>query len=238
MIPGWLHILAIAALIAGAFSALAIAIDVGRDPQQMWIMNVVWPVVALFGGPLAIHGYFAYGKAKAQSRTGHGKQDGGKTPLPVAVAKGTCHCGSGCTLGDIAAEWLIFLVPAVAVWFGYGLLFQEKIFAAWVLDFVFAFAFGIAFQYFAIKPMRDISARQGLWQALKADALSLTAWQLGMYGFMALAHFWLFPSVIGAELKPVSVEFWFMMQIAMLCGFVTSYPVNWWLISNGIKERM
>jgi hypothetical protein len=26
--------------------------------------------------------------------------------------------------------------------------------------------------------------------------------------------------------KVNSVEFWFMMQIAMLCGFVTSYPVN------------
>ena len=29
-----------------------------------------------------------------------------------------------------------------------------------------------------------------------------------------------------------------MMQIAMLCGFATSYPVNWWLIRAGIKERM
>jgi hypothetical protein len=29
-----------------------------------------------------------------------------------------------------------------------------------------------------------------------------------------------------------------MMQIAMTFGFVTSYPVNWWLISRGIKERM
>jgi hypothetical protein len=29
-----------------------------------------------------------------------------------------------------------------------------------------------------------------------------------------------------------------MMQIAMLCGFVTSYPVNWWLVRSGIKEAM
>jgi len=29
-----------------------------------------------------------------------------------------------------------------------------------------------------------------------------------------------------------------MMQIAMLCGFATCYPVNWWLIRTGIKERM
>jgi len=32
--------------------------------------------------------------------------------------------------------------------------------------------------------------------------------------------------------------FWFMMQIVMLCGFGTSYPVNWWLLRSGIKEKM
>jgi hypothetical protein len=29
-----------------------------------------------------------------------------------------------------------------------------------------------------------------------------------------------------------------MMQIAMVVGFATAYPVNWWLIARGIKERM
>lgn len=29
-----------------------------------------------------------------------------------------------------------------------------------------------------------------------------------------------------------------MMQIAILAGFLTSYPVNWWLIARRIKERM
>jgi hypothetical protein len=24
----------------------------------------------------------------------------------------------------------------------------------------------------------------------------------------------------------------------MICGFLTSYPVNWWLIRAGIKEAM
>jgi len=28
------------------------------------------------------------------------------------------------------------------------------------------------------------------------------------------------------------------MQVAMLSGFATSYPVNWWLIRSGIKEKM
>ncbi|WP_442879793.1 DUF4396 domain-containing protein, partial [Cetobacterium sp.] len=33
-------------------------------------------------------------------------------------------------------------------------------------------------------------------------------------------------------------EFWFMMQIAMCCGFLTAYPVNWWLVKKGIKMGM
>ncbi len=59
-----------------------------------------------------------------------------------------------------------------------------------------------------------------------------------MYGFMAFAHFYVFARVLGFSLDGNTVEFWFMMQIAMLCGFVTSYLVNWWLIRAGIKEKM
>ncbi len=29
-----------------------------------------------------------------------------------------------------------------------------------------------------------------------------------------------------------------MMQIGMILGYFTSFPVNWWLIARGIKERM
>jgi hypothetical protein len=29
-----------------------------------------------------------------------------------------------------------------------------------------------------------------------------------------------------------------MMQIGMICGFATSYPMNWWLLRIGLKEAM
>jgi len=29
-----------------------------------------------------------------------------------------------------------------------------------------------------------------------------------------------------------------MMQAATIIGFATTYPVNWWLLHRGIKERM
>jgi len=86
--------------------------------------------------------------------------------------------------------------------------------------------------------MWGLSFGQGLIAAIKADTLSLTAWQVGMYSFMAFAYFYLFRDLLGTELRTDTVEFWFMMQIAMICGFLTACPVNWWLIRAGIKEKM
>lgn len=244
MIPAWLHVLSIAMLVLGGLCALYIAADVARHPQKMWIMDVVWPVTALFGTVLTTWAYRRYGrlatKEKAMAAQERGQDPPAKreTPFPMMVAKGALHCGSGCCLGDIAAEWLAFGVPAVAVWFGWHGLFEEKMFAVWVLDFVFAFAIGIAFQYFTIAPMRHLGVGAGIWAAVKADTLSLSAWQIGMYGFMAIAQFWLFRDVLGARMEVDMPEFWFMMQIAMLAGFATAYPVNWWLLRAGLKETM
>ena len=244
MIPPWLHTLAIILLTLGFACAILIAIDVARHPQHMAIMNVVWPVTALFGTALTMWLYFRYGKLATHEKMtaamhAH-REPPSKTGTPFAamVAKGCTHCGSGCCIGDVVAEWLAFLFPTVAVWFGWHSLFDEKTFAVWVFDFVLAFVLGIAFQYFTIVPMRKLGKLEGVWQAIKADTLSLTAWQIGMYGFMAIANFWLFRRVLGVKLEVDTPEFWFMMQIAMLCGFATSYPVNWWLLKAGIKEKM
>ncbi|HWC81729.1 MAG TPA: DUF4396 domain-containing protein [Pseudonocardiaceae bacterium] len=32
--------------------------------------------------------------------------------------------------------------------------------------------------------------------------------------------------------------YWFLMQIGMIAGFFTAWPVNVWLIRRGIKEAM
>ena len=65
------------------------------------------------------------------------------------------------------------------------------------------------------------------WRALKLDFWSLSAWQAGMYGWMARGRI---------ELS--RIEFWFLMQLAMACGFCTSYPMNWRLPKLGIKTAM
>ncbi len=136
------------------------------------------------------------------------------------------NCGSGCTLGDIVAEWLVFFLPVAFL--------GSQVFGTWALDYVLAFFFGIAFQYFTIKPARGLSMSDGLKSALKMDALSLSAWQIGMYGWMAVVLFVIFDH----EPSKTSPLFWFMMQLAMIAGILASYSVNWWLIHRGVKERM
>jgi hypothetical protein len=228
----WLVIVAWIGIAIGGASALVIALDIAAGHRQrMWIMNLVWPLTALYAGLAGLWAYYAVGRTMTQQAgrvdaATDGKRRGEERSLAAAAALGATHCGSGCTLGDLVAEWFVVLVPLT--------LFGRAIFGTWALDFVLAFLFGIAFQYFTITPMRHLSVADGLKAALKADTASLIAWQLGMYGWMALVTFVIF----GHELEKTSPVFWFMMQIAMAAGFFTSWPVNAWLVRRGWKEKM
>lgn len=224
-----LHLAAILSLSVALVCAVTIALDEWRNPPKMAVMALVWPLTALFGSLLWLAIYYRWGRA-----TG-GDED---TPMTVSVLKGASHCGAGCTLGDMVVEGLSVAVPALAAWFGYGTLFHTRMFALWVPDFLLAFLFGIAFQYWSIVPMRALSPAAGIKAALKADILSITAWQIGMYGGMALIQFAWFKPAYGGLAEAARPEFWLAMQIAMLAGFCTSYPVNWLLVRRGIKERM
>jgi hypothetical protein len=81
--------------------------------------------------------------------------------------------------------------------------------------------------------MRNLRGWAGIWAAVKADTISLIAFEFGMFGFTTLTREVIFPA-----LNPNGPVYWFMMQIAMVMGFVTTYPANWWLIKAGMKEAM
>jgi hypothetical protein len=66
VVPPWLHALSLAALVLGLLCALAIAVDVVRRPQCMGIMNLVWPVDALFGTLPVAWAYFRLGRLTAR----------------------------------------------------------------------------------------------------------------------------------------------------------------------------
>ena len=226
--PIALHGVAVASLSLALFCAVTIALDEVRRPQKMAVMNIVWPLTALFGSVVWLALYYRWGR--------RGSDD--EMPMAVSVFKGASHCGAGCTLGDLIAEGTVVAAPVIATWFGYGTLFAHRMFAVWVPDFLLAFVLGIAFQYWSIVPMQHLSPGEGIKAALKADIASISAWQVGMYGGMALIQFGWFLPAYGGLAEATRPEFWLAMQIAMLAGFCTSYPVNWLLVRSGVKEAM
>lgn len=221
MIPSWLHILALVSLITCGVCFLIILGDIlAGHPQKMKVMNWVWPITALYFGPVAVWAYYALGRKKAQ------KPEDKQKASWASTFTGVTHCGAGCTLGDFIGDWIVF----AAGWTLAGIALWPKMMA----EFTCAYLLGIVFQYFAIVPMRHLKPMQGIWAAIKADTLSITAFEVGMFVWMALARFVFF----NRDLPPVEPVYWLMMQIAMILGFATSFPMNWWLINKGWKEVM
>lgn len=218
-----------------SFCATVIAVDVARHPQKMGIMNIVWPVTALYGSVFAVWAYFHYGRKKTKEAQAHISEEQHKQmmkeakehPKPSQISIAASHCGAGCTLGDIVADFAVF---------GFALtLWHSDLWASFVIDYILAWSIGIVFQYFTIAPMRGLSLFPGIWAAIKADTLSITSWQLGMYGWMLLTYFVIFPH---PHLQPNQAGYWFMMQFAMIAGFFTAYPMNYILVKTGLKEAM
>jgi hypothetical protein len=249
-LPDWLVWLSAASLAIAAISAAAILYDlVVHRRQMMAIMKWVWPITGLYFGPVAVWAYWTLGLAGEDGRQQAEQEDPGarlrqqprrrgdrqeqrggtdeqRQPFWQLVFKGVTHCGAGCTLGDILAEWAVFFLGAtiagIALWPEY------------IGDYLLAYTLGIVFQYFAVAPMRGLGLRDGIVAAIKADTLSLTAFEVGLFGWMALVSFVFFDH----NLHPDSPVYWFMMQIGMVVGFATSYPMNWWLIKQNLKEAM
>jgi hypothetical protein len=258
MAPVWLTAVAWFSLSVCFCCASIIAYDIavnGRR-QPMGVMNFVFPITALYFGPFALALYWRWGRVAARttmasmslSRAPVSKNachesagtfgpHGADEPAPpaerarpwwVTMAIEVSHCGSGCTLGDVIAELAVF---------GLGLTIAGLTLGAeYVGDYVLALTFGIIFQYFAIAPLRGLGLKDGLSAAVKADFISLSAFEIGLFGWMAMMAFVLFPAP--HHLMPSSAAYWFLMQIGMIIGYFTSWPANVWLVNRGIKVPM
>ena len=210
-------------------SALActawIAADVIRRPQPMGIMNLVWPLNGLYGGPIALWAYIVLGRQPCKKPDPKGPRPAHDKPTWRGVVVSTAHCAAGCTLGDLVGDNL-------ATQIGFS-LFGSPVYGRFLLASLFAYMFGIGFQYFAIAPMKKLGPGAALLAAIKADSLSLAAFQAGMLAWMMISA-----GLFSTPLDPASWSYWFMMQIAMMAGFVASYPANVWLIRHGVKHAM
>lgn len=220
MAPQWFDVVAWVALGLGFASAFLIAADIFvlGNRQHTAIMNLVFPLTALYTGPLALWLYVKRGRRMRMEARDSWWQ----------VSLSTSHCAAGCALGDVAGEWIVW---ATAWMIGS----TAELGPEYILDLPLAWIFGVAFQYFAIAPARgQVGSLAPLRDAIKSETLSVLTFEVGLFGWMALAHYVIWQPPLAIDTS----SHWFMMQIGMNLGFVTSWPVNRWLLRTGVKEPM
>ncbi len=102
------------------------------------------------------------------------------------------------------------------------------------LEYVLGFAFGwTIFQALFMRRMAGGSYGGALASAFFPELLSMNCLMAGMVPAKPLAM-----ASIPASRDPSEPSFWFIMSMALLVGFITAYPMNWWLVSRHMKHGM
>jgi len=133
----------------------------------------------------------------------------------------TMHCvagdGVGILVGAALSRFLRF--PSIT-----------EVIVAYVLGF------GFGWTVFQALFMRDIaggSYPRALKNTFAPELLSMNFLMTGMLPTVMTLRTY----VVSAG-DPMTPNFWFVMSMGLLVGFVISYPINWWLVANHLKHGM
>lgn len=219
-VPAWLTPVAWTYLTASLLCAALIAADIYllRRRQQHVADELVWVASALYLAPFAVALYLKRGRAGRASSTA------GRHPLtePDDVpTQGTALALlSG---GGASAVAHLFAVPVVAAigWTIAGM-------AMWPMILVIAvLAIAIVAVYLRVSAAR--STRVAVGAAVVAAVITVSAFDIGMVGWMLLLHF-------NGLMPPVSDgSFWFLMQLGVVVGLLTGYPAVRWLVRRDLQ---
>jgi hypothetical protein len=226
MIPGWLTALSWAYLGLAFLCAAVILYDVyGRGyRQRVRVMEAVWPITALYFGPLALLLYYRWGRLQSEKW----RKEYGSAPeksLPAAAATGGTPGGAASAIGHVLGVPLVVLSGLTIA--GQALWMMILVIAVIATALLFVFEY-----FFSTVPTRGLPSGKGLGVALLIALVMVLAFDVGMGGWMLVMHFLLF-------MPPLTdVTFLFLMQIGLILGFLTGYPAVWWLVRRGTKATV
>jgi hypothetical protein len=131
------------------------------------------------------------------------------------------HCVAGDGVGILAGAVLSSVLHLAGV-------------TEMILEYILGFAFGwTIFQALFMRDMAGGSYSRALVSTFVPELVSMNFLMAGMLPtMMALRRY-----VPSAD-NPVTPNFWFVMSMALLVGFVVAYPINWWLVANHLKHGM
>ena len=133
----------------------------------------------------------------------------------------TMHCVAGDGIGILAGAVIggfLMLPPALDV----------------AMEYLLGFTFGLGiFQALFMRDMVGGSYSRALAAAFIPELTSMNCLMAGMIPVAMVLKAW----VPGSD-NPATPRFWFIMSMALLVGFITAYPMNWWLVARKLKHGM
>ena len=196
-------------------SVLYVAIDIQSTPESP-VLKWGFVLLTAYTGPL---GAFLYVLGCREPLTGlHERYVAVRWRQ---VLGSTMHCVAGDGVGILAGAVIASVLQLPGV-------------LDVALEYVLGFGFGwTIFQALFMRGDAGGSYKAALRNTFFPELLSMNVLMAGMVPTMLLAMEY----VPGAH-DPAGPAFWFVMSMALLVGFVTAYPMNWWLVSRHLKHGM
>ena len=223
-----LNQLALLFLILGGCTALMILKDLFRHPHPVAVMNIIWPLTGLYMPFIGWLAWWYLGRKPSwQIKLAL------LTPQKIRGNTGwqtifisTSLSAAACIFGDIMTIPIITLLKHFAI--------NPAIWIQVLICVGVSLLMGLLFQFLAIRQREKHSFGSALLLALKTEIFPLLIYQLGIFIFMALA----LKFVLNHQVNLLLIAFWFMLQLAMMIGFIFSWPANHFLIKRGLNPAV
>jgi len=223
-----LNQLALPFLLLGGCTALMILKDLFRHSHPVAVMNIIWPLTGLYMPFIGWLAWWHLGR-----RPSWQMKLALLTPQKIRGISGwqtifisTSLSAAACIFGDIMTIPIITLLKHFAI--------NPAIWMQALICIGISLLMGLLFQFLAIRQHEKHSFSRALLLALKSEIFPLLIYQLGIFIFMALA----LKFVLQQQVNPLLGAFWFMLQLAMMIGFIFSWPANHFLIKRGLNPAV
>ena len=204
-------------LAVALLSAGYVAIDQFRGNPEAAVMKWGFVLVTLYMGPI---GLLLYVMADKEPVAGTHEQF--VKPLWKQGVGSTVHCVAGDATGIIlaaAGTALLGLPMAVDV----------------IVEYLAGFLLGLfIFQSLFMRRMMGGSYWQNVRRSFLPELLSMNMMMAGMAPVMILL-------MMGRDMRamwPGEPLFWFVMSLGVVAGFWLAYPMNVWLVAQGLKHGL
>jgi hypothetical protein len=179
-----------------------------------WVQQLAWILVTIYTGPIGLFVYLL-----ACRSPGRGLHDVFTRALWKQGVNSEMHCLAGDATGIVIAA---AIVPTFGLPNGIDLM----------IEYVSAFIVGLlVFQALMMVGMYGGDYLLAVRKTFFAETVSMNTVMVGMIPVMLLLT-----SRVPGGRSPRRPEFWFVMGVAAIAGGITAYPINWWLVKNGLKH--